>query len=365
MNSKVCLVFPFNEKLAKEKLARENPAMKILLTGGAGYIGSHTAIELLSRGFDVTIVDNLANSSRIAVDRIESLAGRQMSFHEVSLLDFDALREVMRVEAPDAVIHFAGLKSVAESVSLPLEYYRTNVVGSLNLLDVMVAQNIRDLVFSSSATVYGVPERLPMDETAQITDAANPYGRTKIHIERILSDLGAANPDWNIALLRYFNPVGAHESGDIGEDPNGIPNNLLPFVCQFAVGKRDQMIVHGNDYPTPDGTCIRDYVHVVDLARGHLSALGYLQETRPGVVTYNLGTGTGSSVLELIHAFERANRVRLPYEIGPRRPGDIAASYTDPAKARHDLGWSAEKTLEDICRDAWRWQSKNPNGYDP
>jgi UDP-glucose 4-epimerase len=337
--------------------------MKALLTGGAGYIGSHTAVALLAEGFEVTIVDNLANSSRVAVNRIESLTGRNTVFHEVSLLDASAITAILCDEVPDVVIHFAGLKSVAESVDHPLDYYRTNVAGTLNLLDAMVASGVRSLVFSSSATVYGEPVRLPIDETSPITDAANPYGRTKLHIERMLQDLGAADPDWNIALLRYFNPVGAHESGEIGEDPNGIPNNLLPYVCQFAVGKQDRLVVFGNDYPTPDGTCLRDYVHVTDLASGHLAALRFLNDEKPGVACFNLGTGKASSVIEVIHAFERASGLALPYDIGPRRSGDVPASYTNPDKARLQLGWAAVKTLDDICQDAWRWQCRNPDGY--
>jgi UDP-glucose 4-epimerase len=337
--------------------------MKVLLTGGAGYIGSHTAVEMINDGFNVEILDNLANSSIKAVDNVGRLTNSRVEFHRTDLLDASKLTEVLKHGKFDAVVHFAGLKAVAESISDPLNYYKTNITGTINLCEAMLQSGVNNLVFSSSATVYGEPEKLPIDEDAQIIDAINPYGRTKLMIEKILEDVCNANPEWNVALLRYFNPGGAHESGEIGEDPNGIPNNLLPYVSQVAVGKRQQLTVNGNDYATPDGTCVRDYVHVVDLARGHLAAIRKLSQ-KPGLVTYNLGTGKGSSVLEVIHAFERANGITLPYTMGPRRPGDIPESYTNPGKAETDLDWKAEKTLEDICRDAWHWQQKYPDGYD-
>ena len=336
--------------------------MRILLTGGAGYIGSHTAVEFIQAGHAVAIVDNLSNSSARAVKRVERLTNASVDFHKVDLLDATSIETVIRDGAFDAVVHFAGLKAVGESVAKPLDYYRNNLSGTINLLDAMVRHGVHKLVFSSSATVYGEPEHMPIDESSRIIDATNPYGRSKLMIEKILEDLCAAEPSFNVARLRYFNPAGAHDSGEIGEDPSGIPNNLVPFVSQFALGKRDKLVVNGADYSTPDGTCIRDYIHVVDLAKGHLAALARLNEL-PGLVTYNLGTGRGCSVLEVIHAFEKANNLKLPYQIGERRPGDIAVSYTDPSLAREELNWQAEKTIEDICRDAWHWQQKNPNGY--
>jgi len=337
--------------------------MHVLLTGGAGYIGTHTAVEFIRAGHKVTVVDNLSNSSVKAVRRVERLTNSSIEFHELDLLNEPPLDEVFAKSNFDAVVHFAGLKAVGESVSKPLSYYKNNISGTINLLECMLRHGVNKLVFSSSATVYGEPDRVPMDETFEIRDAANPYGRTKLVIEKILEDVCRSNPIMNVARLRYFNPACAHESGEIGEDPRGIPNNLLPFVTQVAVGKRDKLVVFGNDYPTDDGTCVRDYIHVVDLARGHLAAMAKLQEL-PGLVTYNLGTGRGYSVFDIIHAFERANNLELSYEIGPRRPGDIPASFTNPAKAQQELGWSAEKTIEDICRDAWHWQQKNPNGFD-
>ena len=336
--------------------------MHVLLTGGAGYIGTHTAVEFIQAGHKVTVVDNLSNSSEKAVQRVMRLTNSVVDFHRADLLDAGSLDEIFKSGDFDAVVHFAGLKAVGESVSHPLGYYKNNVSGTLHLLECMQRHGVHKLVFSSSATVYGEPERVPIDETCRIVDATNPYGRSKLMIEKILEDLCAAEPAFNIARLRYFNPAGAHESGEIGEDPAGIPNNLLPFVTQVAVGKRDKLVVFGNDYDTPDGTCIRDYIHVVDLARGHLAALTRLQEM-PGLVTYNLGTGNGYSVMDIIRAFERANGIKLPHEIGPRRPGDIPASYTDPTLAREELGWAAEKNIEDICRDAWHWQQRNPDGY--
>ena len=336
--------------------------MKVLLTGGAGYIGSHTAIELIECGHEVRIIDNLANSSLAAIQRIELLTSKTVDFHQIDLLDAPSVDRLFDEHRVDVVIHFAGSKSVAESVSNPLDYYRNNIGGTINLCSAMTTHQVENLIFSSSATVYGEPQSLPIDENAPIIDATNPYGRTKLMIEKLLEDISNANASWNIAVLRYFNPGGAHSSGDIGEDPNGIPNNLLPFISQFAAGKRPQLTVFGEDYPTPDGTCIRDYIHVVDLAKGHLAAIDKLLE-HPGLVTYNLGTGHGSSVLEVIHAFEKAIGNKLPYVVGERRPGDIPESYTDPGKAQTELDWRAVKTLDDICIDAWRWQQKNPNGY--
>ena len=336
--------------------------MKLLLTGGAGYIGTHTSLELLNKDHELTIVDNLSNSSPIALDRIRHLSNRNFAFHEVDLLDRPGLEKVFRSTAFDAVIHFAGLKAVGESVARPLAYYRNNIEGTLNLCEAMIGQNVKQMIFSSSATVYGEPERIPLDESCKVVDATNPYGRSKLFIERILADLCVAQPDMRIISLRYFNPVGAHQSGEIGEDPNDIPNNLLPFITQVAVGKLKELVVFGNDYPTPDGTCIRDYIHVNDLASGHVAALQALTNMQ-GHHVFNLGTGRGVSVLQMIETFEQVNQIKIPYRIGPRRPGDIPVSYTDPAYARKVLGWEATHSLDDICRDAWRWQSKNPLGY--
>ncbi len=336
---------------------------KVLLTGGTGYIGSHTAVTLLEAGHDVVLVDNLSNSKPVVVDRLEAITGRRPVFHEGDLTDKAFISEVMQNEAPDAVVHFAGLKAVGESVEEPLRYYETNLVSTFNLCNAMIDAAVHQLVFSSSATVYGIPEQVPMREDDSITTATNPYGSTKLYIEQILTDLAHARPEMRIALLRYFNPAGAHESGTIGEDPNGIPNNLLPYITQVAVGRRQELTVNGDDYPTPDGTCIRDYIHVTDLAEGHSAALSHLAE-HAGLHTYNLGTGNGSSVLEVVRAFERATNMHIPYQVGPRRAGDIDASFTDPAKAARELGWTAEKDLLDICRDAWRWQQQNPQGYE-
>ncbi|WP_087874279.1 UDP-glucose 4-epimerase GalE [Arthrobacter globiformis] len=335
--------------------------MKVLVTGGAGYIGSHTALCLLEDGHDVVVLDNLMNSNIEAVRRVEELAGKKVEFREADLLDAEAVDEVFAEGGFGAVIHFAGLKAVGESVAKPLWYYRNNVVGTLNLLESMEKAGVRRLVFSSSATVYGASEHVPLIEKSPL-DATNPYGRTKEQIEDILSDLSEADPRWSIALLRYFNPVGAHESGRIGEDPRGIPNNLLPFVAQVAVGRREKVMVFGNDYPTPDGTGVRDYIHVMDLAAGHLAALNYLQ-TKTGSFRWNLGTGRGSSVLEVIDAFGAAAGHPVPYEFAPRRPGDAAVSYADPSAALADLGWSAHRDLAQMCADHWRWQSANPYGY--
>jgi UDP-glucose 4-epimerase len=335
--------------------------MKVLVTGGAGYIGSHTILCLLEEGHELVVVDNLANSNTESLSRVQELAGRSVDFREVDLLDLDAIAHVFEDGAFDAVVHFAGLKAVGESVEQPLRYYKNNVVGTLNLLESMQKAGVYRLVFSSSATVYGASEDVPLIEKSPL-GANNPYGRTKEQIEDILADLSAADPRWSIALLRYFNPVGAHESGRIGEDPKGTPNNLLPFVAQVAVGRRDKVIVFGNDYPTHDGTGVRDYIHVMDLASGHLAALHFL-ESRVGAFRWNLGTGCGFSVLDVISAFGVAVGASIPYEFAPRRPGDAAVSYADPSAALADLGWSARRTLAQMCEDQWRWQSANPLGY--
>jgi UDP-glucose 4-epimerase len=331
----------------------------ILVTGGAGYIGSHTVVSLLERGFDVVIADDLSNSSPAAIATLERLAGRTVSFHEVDLTDLEALEAVFAAHPIDAVIHFAGLKAVGESVEQPLRYYRTNLVSTMNLVEVMARHEVWDLVFSSSATVYGDPEVLPIPETAR-TGATNPYGRTKHMIEQILGDLAAADPRWRVVLLRYFNPVGAHDSGELGEDPRGIPNNLVPFVMQVAVGRRDKLKVYGGDYDTADGTGVRDYIHVVDLARGHLAAL---EHNEPGCAAYNLGTGTGASVLDVVRTVEAITGREIPYEVVDRRPGDIATSLADPSLANRKLEWRADRTLEVMLRDSWNWQSKHPYGF--
>ncbi|MER2134369.1 MAG: UDP-glucose 4-epimerase GalE [Arthrobacter sp.] len=335
--------------------------MRILVTGGTGYIGSHTTLELLQAGHDVVVMDNLANSSTESLNRVQELSGRTAAFVQADLLDPQALEAIFTEHSPEAVIHFAGLKAVGESVAKPLHYYRNNVAGTLNLLAAMDRHDVRTIVFSSSATVYGASEEVPLVEKMPM-DAVNPYGRTKEQIEDILADLGASDERWSIALLRYFNPVGAHESGRIGEDPTGVPNNLLPFVAQVAVGRREKVMVFGNDYPTPDGTGVRDYIHVMDLAAGHLAALDYIA-ARKGVKRWNLGTGNGSSVLEVLAAFSKAAGREVPYEFAPRRPGDAAVSYADPSAALAELGWSAGRSLDDMCRDHWNWQKQNPQGY--
>ena len=335
--------------------------MNIMVTGGAGYIGSHTCLELLQNGYDVVVVDNLSNSKEEAVLRVQELTGKKITFHKVDILDRDSLSDVFKEYPIQAVIHFAALKAVGESVQIPWDYYHNNVSGTLILLDVMKQNAVRNIVFSSSATVYGVADNPPFREDFPL-GAINPYGRTKLIMEDILRDVSYADPDWNIAILRYFNPVGAHPSGRIGEDPNGIPNNLMPYVAQVAVGRYPFVRVWGNDYPTPDGTGIRDYIHVMDLAIGHIKALQKL-ETKPGLVTYNLGTGRGYSVMEVIHSFEKASQHEIPYKIMERRQGDVAVSYADPSRANRDLNWQARKTLDDMCKDAWQWQSQNPDGY--
>lgn len=335
---------------------------RILVTGGTGYIGSHTVLELLNDGFDVVVMDNLSNSHLESLRRVEQLTGREARFHQVDLLDGPGMDRIFEEAPIDAVIHFAGLKAVGESVEKPLLYYKNNIAGTVNLLEAMERAGVRDLVFSSSCTVYGDPRSVPIREDAPLS-AANPYGRTKLTIEYILRELHEADSRWNIALLRYFNPVGAHESGRIGEDPNGIPNNLMPYVTQVAVGKLQRLRVFGSDYPTRDGTGVRDYIHVTDLALGHLKAIEALRES-PGVLTVNLGTGTGYSVLEVVKAFEEASGQTIPYDLVARRPGDAAQAYSDPALAAEKLGWRAERDLLQMCRDAWRWQERNPNGFE-
>lgn len=337
--------------------------MHILVTGGAGYIGSHTCLELLEAGYRVTVVDNLSNSSRESLRRVEELTGRRIDFHEVDLLDRARLAEVFAkvAEPVRAVIHFAGKKAVGESVAKPLLYYRNNLTGTINLCEVMAENGVKDIIFSSSATVYGDPAKVPILEDFPLS-CTNPYGRTKLMVEEILRDVHAADQAWNVCLLRYFNPVGAHKSGRIGEDPDGIPNNLVPYIAQVAVGKLERLSVFGNDYPTPDGTGVRDYIHVVDLALGHVKAIERLS-LRPGVVVYNLGTGRGYSVLEMVRAFAEACGREIPYRITIRRPGDVAACYADPGKAFRELGWQARYGLREMCEDTWRWQKNNPAGF--
>ncbi len=335
--------------------------MRILVTGGAGYIGSHTCLELLQAGYEVVVVDNLSNSKEESLTRVQMLTGKSLEFHQVDLLDYMGLERIFKSQDIDAVIHFAGLKAVGESVGKPLHYYANNVSGTVTLCQVMQMQGVRNLVFSSSCTVYGDPHKLPIQEDFP-RSATNPYGRSKLMIEDILLDLHVADSSWNIALLRYFNPVGAHASGRIGEDPHGIPNNLVPYIAQVAVGKRSELNVFGNDYPTPDGTGVRDYIHVVDLAVGHLRALEKLQ-TNPGIVPCNLGTGQGDSVLQMVAAFERACGKKIPYKIVARRPGDVPISYADPSRAERELQWKAVRGIDEMCADVWRWQSMNPDGY--
>ena len=335
--------------------------MHILVTGGAGYIGSHTCVQLLDAGYEVTVVDNLSNSSVEAIRRVEKICGKTIKFYEKDLVNKDDVKAIFAENKFDAVIHFAGLKAVGESVAFPLKYYQNNLISTMTLCEVMADFGVKKLVFSSSATVYGKPETVPIREDFPLS-CTNPYGRTKLMIEEMLRDFAVADSEWDIAILRYFNPVGAHESGMIGEDPKDTPNNLMPYVAQTAVGKREYVHVFGNDYDTPDGTGVRDYIHVVDLADGHLKALEKISD-HVGVVTYNLGTGTGYSVLDMIAAFSKACGHQVPYKIEGRRPGDIDTCYADPAKARDELGFVAKKTLEDMCADGWRWQTNNPNGY--
>ncbi len=335
--------------------------MTILVTGGAGFIGSHTCLELLNAGYQVVVVDNLYNSSRESLRRVEELTGKTLTFYETDILDREGLERIFEKEDIYGVIHFAGLKSVPESVEKPLTYYHNNITGTLVLCDVMNKFGVRNIVFSSSATVYGKPKTVPIREDFPLS-VTNPYGRTKLMIEEILRDFTVADPRWNVTLLRYFNPIGAHESGLIGEDPKGIPNNLVPYVTQVAVGKREYVNVYGNDYDTPDGTGVRDYIHVVDLAVGHVKAIEHLEEKK-GVKVYNLGTGIGYSVLDVIHSFEDVIGRKIPYQIKGRRSGDIDTCYADPSLALECLGWKAERNLKKMCQDAWRWQSANPNGY--
>ncbi len=335
--------------------------MNILVTGGAEYIGSHTCIELLEADHNVIAIDNLSNSNVESLKRVQQITGKTLEFYKVDVLDRDSLNSILASHNIDAVIHFAGLKAVAESVSIPLTYYHNNISGTLTLCEVMEENNVRNMVFSSSATVYGDPLKVPITEDFPLS-ATNPYGRSKLMIEELLKDLYTSNNNWNVVLLRYFNPVGAHSSGLIGEDPNGIPNNLLPYISQVAIGELEKLSVFGNDYPTKDGTGVRDYIHVVDLATGHLKALDRIFASS-GVSVYNLGTGNGFSVLEMIEAFKKASHKDVPYEIVTRRPGDIASCYADPTKAKEELGWTAQRDIDQMCEDAWRWQSNNPNGY--
>lgn len=334
---------------------------KVLVTGGAGYIGSHVCVELLEQGYQVVVVDNLCNGSVVALERVQEISGKPLIFERADVRDVAAMRKILREHQISAVIHFAALKAVGESVAQPLDYYDNNVNGALALLQAMAVEGVTDLVFSSSATVYGDPASNPISEDFPLS-ATNPYGRSKLMIEEMLQDLSVADASWNISILRYFNPAGAHPSGLIGEHPSGIPNNLMPYISQTASGMRQCLAVFGDDYPTRDGTGVRDYIHVVDLARGHISALARLAQ-KPGLIVHNLGTGTGYSVLEMVAAFEQASGKTIPYKIEPRRPGDIAECFADPQRAQRELGWSAQKDLEAMCADGWRWQQQNPQGY--
>jgi UDP-glucose 4-epimerase len=336
--------------------------MRILVTGGAGFIGSHTCVELLENGYDVTVIDNLYNSSAKAIDRVREISGKDLTFVEGDILDRECLDKIFDSQKIDAVIHFAGLKAVGESVHKPVEYYSNNITGTLPLVKSMAAHGVKNIIFSSSATVYGEPAFNPITEECPKGVCTNPYGWTKWMLEQILSDLHTADAEWNVILLRYFNPIGAHPTGLIGEDPKGIPNNLVPYIAQVAIGKLEKLGVFGDDYDTPDGTCIRDYIHVVDLARGHVNAIRKLAD-KEGVSIYNLGTGHGYSVLDVVKAFGKACGHEVPYEIKPRRAGDVMELYCDPKKAAEELGWTARYGIEDMCRDSWNWQSKNPNGY--
>lgn len=336
--------------------------MRILVTGGAGYIGSHTCVELLNLGYEVVVVDNLCNSSEESLNRVKQITGKEVTFYRADLLDKAAINDIFDKETVDAVIHFAGLKAVGESVAKPLEYYHNNITGTLILCEVMRDHGVKNIIFSSSATVYGDPAFIPITEECPKGTITNPYGQTKGMLEQVLTDLHTADPQWNVILLRYFNPVGAHKSGLIGEDPCGIPNNLTPYITQVAVGKLKEVGVFGDDYDTPDGTGVRDYIHVVDLALGHVKALAKLSDT-PAVRIYNLGTGCGYSVLQMIDAFSKVCQKQIPYTIKSRRPGDIATCYADPSLAKKELGWEAERGLMEMCEDSWRWQSGNPNGY--
>ena len=337
--------------------------MGILVTGGAGYIGSHTCVELLESGYDVVVVDNLCNSNPKSLDRVRAITGKSLKFYEGDVRDEALLETIFRENSIDAVIHFAGLKAVGESVAQPWRYYDNNLNATLVLTKVMERFGVKKIIFSSSATVYSEGSEMPLKETSPTGDCRNPYGWTKYMTEQILSGMAHADADWHIVLLRYFNPIGAHASGRIGEDPRGIPNNLMPYITQVAVGRREKLSVFGDDYETPDGTGVRDYIHVVDLAKGHVAAVNFVAE-HPGCEVFNLGTGTGYSVLDMVKAFNAANNLEIPYAIAPRRPGDIATCYADPAKSEKILGWKAEKNLLDMCRDSWNWQKNNPNGYE-
>ena len=337
--------------------------MAILVTGGAGYIGSHTVVELQNAGYDVVVMDNLSNASEKSLERVEKITGKPVTFYKADILDRVATEEIFAKEKIDSVIHFAGLKAVGESVQKPWEYYNNNIAGTLVLLDVMRKHNVKNIIFSSSSTVYGTPKEVPVTEETPKGECTNPYGWTKSMLEQILTDVQKADPSWNVILLRYFNPIGAHKSGMIGENPNGIPNNLMPYITQVAVGKLKELGVFGNDYPTPDGTCIRDYIHVCDLATGHVKALKKFDENA-GLSIYNLGTGNGYSVLEVIKNFEAATGKKIPYSIKPRREGDIPENYANAKKAELELGWKAQYGIREMCEDSWRWQSNNPNGYE-
>lgn len=335
---------------------------RILVTGGAGFIGSHTIVELQKAGYEVVVVDNLDNSSKTSLERVQKITGLPVAFYQVDIRDRAGLDRILTEHPCDACIHFAGLKAVGESVEKPWEYYENNIGGTLTLLDVLRRHSCKNIIFSSSATVYGDPAEIPITEKCPKGQCTNPYGWTKSMLEQIMMDMQKADPEWNIVLLRYFNPIGAHPSGTIGEDPNGIPNNLMPYITQVAIGKRKELGVFGNDYDTHDGTGVRDYIHVVDLARGHVCALKAI-DRRCGLAIYNLGTGHGYSVLDVVKAFEKANGVKVPYSIKPRRAGDIATCFSDPSKAERELGWKAEYGIEEMCRDSWHWQCQNPNGY--
>ena len=337
--------------------------MAILVTGGAGYIGSHTVVELQNSGYDVIVCDNLSNSSKKSLDRVRRITGKEVPFYLADIRDRHAMNEIFEKESIDSVIHFAGLKAVGESVAKPWEYYDNNITGTLTLIDVMRQHNVKNIIFSSSATVYGIPEFIPITEDCPKGQCMHPYGWTKSMLEQILTDMHTSDPTWNVVILRYFNPIGAHKSGLLGEDPSGIPNNLMPYVTQVAVGKRPELGVFGNDYNTHDGTGVRDYIHVVDLAIGHVKALRKIEENA-GLKIYNLGTGTGYSVLDIVHNFEEATGVKIPYSIKDRRPGDIDIYYASPAKAKDELGWIAESGIREMCADSWRWQKMNPNGYE-
>lgn len=337
--------------------------MAILVTGGAGFIGSHTCVELLDAGYEVVVVDNLCNASEESLRRVEKITGKKVTFYQKDIRDAQAMNEIFEKEQIECVIHFAGLKAVGESVAKPLEYYENNISGTIVLCEVMRNHGVKNIIFSSSATIYGDPAFIPITEECPKGICTNPYGWTKWMLEQILTDLHTADPEWNVVLLRYFNPIGAHKSGMIGEDPKGIPNNLMPYVSQVAIGKLECLGVFGNDYDTHDGTGVRDYIHVVDLAIGHVKALKKIQE-KAGVCVYNLGTGCGYSVLDMVHAFEKAAGKEIPYQIKPRRAGDIAACYADARKAKEEIGWEAQRGLEEMCEDAWRWQTQNPNGYE-